>query len=106
MDDLSFFESIGLYWVNAADRTNDNPPDVGSENQDQEIVGNSIAVTEEKKNKNIESELDEFDFLNELGLTPVTVGSSRRQEESITSQSTMNYDIMYYNIIYYDIYVI
>ena len=68
LDDLSFFESIGLNWVNAADRTNDT----GTETQE-----TAVTNTEEKKEKNLEQDQDqdEFDFLNVLGLTPVT-GSS------------------------------
>ena len=74
LDDLSFFESIGLYWVNAADRTNVSN---GSENQ--ESVGSNVTTTDGKKEKSIDTGLDEFDFLNVLGLTPVTGGSSQNK---------------------------
>ena len=70
LDDLSFIESIGLYWVNPADRNTEAGP--SQEAGTEQAEGSS--ESEGKKEKSIEEPLDEFDFLNVLGLTPVTAG--------------------------------
>ena len=75
LDDLSFIESIGLYWVNPADRNTEAGPSQGA---DRDQTGGSTEA-EGKKEKSIEEPLDEFDFLNVLGLTPVTAGSSNNR---------------------------
>ena len=69
LEDLSFFDSIGLYWVNPADKN-----DVKVSREEQEIVSEAQNKPSEK---NVETDIDEFDFLNVLGLTPV-VGSNKK----------------------------
>ena len=74
LEDLSFFESIGLYWVNPADRT-ERAPEGLSESQ------KSPAVEELTDDNNVSQCLTEEvqmgDFLHELGLTPVGESSRR-----------------------------
>ena len=57
LDDLSFIESIGLYWVNPADRNTEAGP---SQGVDGDQAGGSTAG-DEKKERSIEEPLDEFD---------------------------------------------
>ena len=78
LDDLSFIESIGLYWVNPADRNSEVAgPSQATDSQQAEPGGSTEG--DGKKEKSIEEPLDEFDFLNVLGLTPVTAGSSNNR---------------------------
>ena len=64
--DLSFIESIGLYWVNPADRAEvREAADTRAEDKSQQ---------QEDELRQTEADIDEFDFLSVLGLTPVTSG--------------------------------
>ena len=73
LEDLSFFESIGLYWVNPADRT-ERAPEGLSESQkspEEELtVDNNVGQC-------LTEEVQMGDFLHELGLTPVGESSRR-----------------------------
>ena len=63
LEDISFFESIGLYWVNPADKL-----------QPEASHGQVIASDQspgQREHRAEEAPVDEFDFLNVLGLTPV-----------------------------------
>ena len=62
LEDLSFFESIGLYWVNPADKSQPGAP---QGQVSEESAGQGDNRAEETP------AVDEFDFLNVLGLTPV-----------------------------------
>jgi len=78
LDDLTFFESIGLYWVNPADKPEDFHQDsvpstskmkLWDHNKDLDKDKEASAVTD------LAQEVDELDFLHVLGLTPVAGGS-------------------------------
>ena len=75
LDDLTFFESIGLYWVNPADKHegNEQYPTPGSSGKmklwDQpKEEANKVVETSASE---MDVEADELDFLHVLGLTPV-----------------------------------
>ena len=67
LEDLSFFESIGLYWVNPADKSQPGAPQG-------QVIASELSATSAGQTDHREEEtpaVDEFDFLNVLGLTPV-----------------------------------
>jgi len=77
LDDLTFFESIGLYWVNPADKHEGYEQDslAGSSSKmklwDQTKDEGVKEVINETSAPEIDVEADELDFLHVLGLTPV-----------------------------------
>ena len=72
LEDLSFFESIGLYWVNPADRTDRASEELieSQKSPADEIDGNSVSQC-------LTEEVQMGDFLHELGLAPVGESSRR-----------------------------
>ena len=73
LEDLSFFESIGLYWVNPADRTDRASEELTAPQKSpvEEIIdGNAVSQC-------LTEEVQMGDFLHELGLTPVGESSRR-----------------------------
>ena len=72
LEDLSFFESIGLYWVNPADRTDRSSEELTESQKSpvEEIDGNAV-------NQCLTEEVQMGDFLHELGLAPVGESSRR-----------------------------
>ena len=74
LEDLSFFESIGLYWVNPADRT-ERAPEGLSESQKSPAV--EELTDDNHVSQCLTEEVQMGDFLHELGLTPVGESSRR-----------------------------
>ena len=72
LEDLSFFESIGLYWVNPADRTDRASEELAESQKStaEEIEGNAVSQC-------LTEEVQMGDFLHELGLAPVGESSRR-----------------------------
>ena len=66
LEDVSFFESIGLYWVNPADKHEPVP-----ENNVKDTAPDNIVINEAVSD-NIDNE---FDFFNMLGLVPSSSSS-------------------------------
>lgn len=80
LDDLTFFESIGLYWVNPADKPGDCQQDqTASTSSKMKLWDHSKEERQKELNQDavadIDQEVDELDFLHVLGLTPVGGGN-------------------------------
>jgi len=78
LDDLTFFESIGLYWVNPADKPDECPQAPRTSSCKMKLWDQSKDFEKDKETAaaaELVQEVDELDFLNVLGLTPVAGGS-------------------------------
>eukprot|EP00092_Neocalanus_flemingeri_P023646 GFUD01025648.1.p1 GENE.GFUD01025648.1~~GFUD01025648.1.p1 ORF type:complete len:932 (-),score=207.05 GFUD01025648.1:76-2871(-) len=77
LDDMTFFESIGLYWVNPADKPEDDHQDHVASSSKMKLWDHNRDVEKGKETNAVTDfaqEVDELDFLHVLGLTPVAGG--------------------------------